>query len=75
MQSKDIIQQFHERAQIENRLVIAAVMRSEAVLSILRRELRRHFKSAPSTSAAEQGAREQRVGGEGVRRESAKMQD
>lgn len=39
--SKDIIEQYHERAQTLNRFVVAALIQSEQVLSILRRELRR----------------------------------
>ena len=39
--SKDIIEQYHERAQTLNRFVVAALMQSEPVLTILRRELRR----------------------------------
>lgn len=53
--SKDMIEQYHERAQTLNRFVIAALMQSEPVLAILRRELRRlspDVKAEPSEIAA-----------------------
>lgn len=38
---KDAIKRYHERAQIVNRFVVAALMHSEPVLNTLRRELKR----------------------------------
>lgn len=39
--NKDAIKQYHERAQIVNRFILAALIQSEPVLGVLRRELRR----------------------------------
>ena len=39
--SKAAIEEYHEHVQIVNRFVVAAIIRSEAVLSVIKRELRR----------------------------------
>ncbi len=41
--STDALQAYHKQAQILNRFVIAEILQSEPVLSVLRRELRRLF--------------------------------
>lgn len=51
----DAMDAFHQQAQLFNRFTVAAVLRSEAVVSVVRRELRRLFpdlKIAPENLAA-----------------------
>ena len=47
--SSDALADYHRQAQIVNRYVIAELMQSEAVVSCLRRELRRHFESVKAS--------------------------
>lgn len=48
--AKDAIDQFHEHTQIVNRFVVAAIMQSDPVLNILRREIRRLAPNAKVTT-------------------------
>jgi len=42
--NKDAIKQYHERVQVVNRFVVAAIIQSEPALNVIRRELRRMAK-------------------------------
>jgi hypothetical protein len=49
--SSDALADYHRQAQILNRYVVAELMQSEAVVSSVRRELRRHFENVKVTDA------------------------
>lgn len=49
--SKDAIEEFHERSQIINRFVVAAIVQSDPVISIIRREIR---KVAPGAKVSKE---------------------
>ena len=48
--SKSAIEQFHEHVQIVNRFVVAAIIKSDPVLNVIRRELKRISPAASVTT-------------------------
>ena len=42
--SADALQQFHQQAQIVNRYVVAELLQSDAVVGLIRKEMRRLFE-------------------------------